>query len=158
MLHELLLLAPGPAVSLVCLSPGFGYIGCYVDSPNRVLPNYLRAISGNPSQCALAAAAAGYSYFGVQGTECFGGNSVQRAMSGGVSSGCAACSGDATQMCGGTWAVSLYGPGTERGTDPRHCTHVDGVCSLSITPLCSAQLCAAHTCVLLAFNAHGAKG
>ncbi|EFJ47698.1 hypothetical protein VOLCADRAFT_91720 [Volvox carteri f. nagariensis] len=89
-----------------------GYIGCFVDNADRVLPQYLAVYDSrmSVSYCRGLAKAAGLPYFGVEyGQECYGGSDMARAVSLGPSNGCTSvCFGDFRQVCGGGWAIDIY--------------------------------------------------
>ncbi|GFR44832.1 hypothetical protein Agub_g6173 [Astrephomene gubernaculifera] len=90
---------------------GITFLGCYADNAQRVLPTQL-AVSADmtPEMCAALAFRAGLSLFGIEvGIECFGGNDVQTATQLGMSQTCGSrCAGDASRICGGGWALSVY--------------------------------------------------
>ncbi|EFJ47699.1 hypothetical protein VOLCADRAFT_91721 [Volvox carteri f. nagariensis] len=89
-----------------------GYIGCFVDNADRVLPQYLAVYDYRMSlsYCRGLAKAAGLPYFGVEyGQECYGGSDMARAVSLGPSNGCThSCLGDPSEICGGDWAIDIY--------------------------------------------------
>jgi hypothetical protein len=77
-------------------------IGGYRDNPNRAIPAYF-GCGFNAETCSKITKQNGYKYFGLQyppcGTQCFGGNDLNRAkMYGSV----------ATSMQGGPWANYVY--------------------------------------------------
>lgn len=84
------------------------YLGCFVDSSSRDLPNLLSVAGGvTQESCRTAASAAGYLYFGLQnGNECWAGNTYGGQ---GAGTGCTtACTANAAQLCGGPWRNSVY--------------------------------------------------
>ena len=92
------------------------YLGCYGDTGNRALPNLL----GNNGSitldsCKQAAAAKGYSYFGLQDfinpsyLECWAGSDLQQAKKYGLATNCTKLS-DGT-MVGGPWSNTVYTTG-----------------------------------------------
>lgn len=57
--------------------------------------------------CTRLAVKAGFNYFGMEGTGCYGGNSLPSA---GISTNCnSPCPGNSTQTCGGIWSMSVWG-------------------------------------------------
>jgi hypothetical protein len=88
-------------------SSGATYLGCYADTSTRDLP--YAALSGSVSveACLSACASKGYRYAGVQhGSQCFCGSSYGKY---GKATDCnMACSADAAEICGGSWANSIY--------------------------------------------------
>ncbi len=105
--------APAPATSA-----GAPYLGCFVDSAARVLPENIVSQDGmTAANC--AANCAGFAYFGTQwGRECYCGNTAPEDQT--AESDCnMPCDGDATQMCGAGMRLSVYGPvSTTTPTDP----------------------------------------
>ena len=114
------------------LAPPPGYIGCYSDNPipnmspltlaspgqptlvARTSPYCLISGSGSPSltisTCQKLAQQAGLPYFSLQNSqECYGAYDLAMAKGNGPSSSCnMPCTGNASQVCGGAWANSLY--------------------------------------------------
>ena len=104
--------APAPATSA-----GAPYLGCFVDSAARVLPDNIVSQDGmTAANC--AANCAGYAYFGTQwGRECYCGNTAPEEQA--AESDCnMPCDGDATQMCGAGMRLSVYGPVGTTPTEP----------------------------------------
>ena len=93
------------------------YVGCYVDSTTRAMGTLLSVSSNSLAACGAAAAAAGFSVFGMQaGTQCYASNDLAAATAQGPSTACiAACPGSGTETCGGSWANTVY---TIIGTSP----------------------------------------
>lgn len=96
------------AAQLHALAVGATYAGCHSDAGTRALPTRLIANRATVASCVGAAKAAGLNYAGLQyGGECWGGNSVGWVQQPDMS--CATpCDADAGEMCGGTWANSVY--------------------------------------------------
>ena len=87
------------------------YIGCYTDGDPRALDGaqYTDSDSMTNSLCYSLCQPDGYTYYGTQSSDqCFCGMSYDTH---GESIKCtAACRGDANEICGGDWALSVYGP------------------------------------------------
>lgn len=90
------------------------YLGCFEDAINRTLVgsrplDYLR---GNMSSgtCIDHCASKSYSFGGTEcGTECWCGSSIRDDAVRLPESSCGtACSGEETQRCGGSWAISVF--------------------------------------------------
>lgn len=84
------------------------YVGCYKDQWDRDLSGYFFSSDlMTPEACKLSCAKKGFSYAGVQyGGQCFCGNGYGKY---GKAENCdMPCSGDASKVCGGTWANSVY--------------------------------------------------
>jgi len=108
--------AAGPAGSAVRSTAGTGeLVGCYVDKgdPQGLHGRDLSGASSrnNPQmtveRCLRYCEVMGFRYAGVQyANSCFCGNSYG---SYGLSDACnMPCAGNASQICGGTWANSIY--------------------------------------------------
>ncbi|EAW08575.1 WSC domain protein [Aspergillus clavatus NRRL 1] len=85
-------------------------LGCYSDDTNHRTLNTSILVSGNTVQaCQATCAQAGFTYAGMEfGTQCFCGTGIQN-NAGPVASGCdTPCAADASQICGGSNALSLY--------------------------------------------------
>jgi hypothetical protein len=77
------------------------YQGCYNDTGNRAIPNYLGNVS-SPKQCEQIAQNQGYNVFGLQYYgQCFAGNSLNNAMKYGANNG------DCGNM-GTAWTNKVY--------------------------------------------------
>ena len=88
---------------------GAPYLGCFVDSAERALPD--RIVSEADMTAAKCAANCdGYAYFGTQwSSECYCGNTAPTETA--PESDCnMQCSGDATELCGAGMRLSVYGP------------------------------------------------
>jgi hypothetical protein len=96
--------APLPVTDL----PVGTYLGCFVDTSTRALPNFLMTTGATVENCIAAAKAAGYSFAGVQyGIQCFAGNNV--GFSSALISDCnTPCAANTSETCGGTWRNSIY--------------------------------------------------
>jgi hypothetical protein len=92
------------------------YHGCYRDNnPNQVFPGALTLSTSlvTTQACAAGAKAAAYSYAGLEnGGQCFGGDKWDLEVTTKIPEAqCSvACSGDASEKCGGLNALSVYGP------------------------------------------------
>jgi hypothetical protein len=99
-----------PMVDAVEVESATGYEGCFTDTSTRDLP-YMAA-SGQVSieSCKADCAKAGYAYAGLQySAQCFCGNTYGRY---GASTACTMpCSANTSEICGGTWANSVYSTG-----------------------------------------------
>ena len=124
--------APGPAPS-----PNGNYIGCFIDSADRVMngATYEDFTAMTPDAC--RAFCKDFAYAGVQWHgQCFCGN--QYATLGQAPEGeCnAACAGDANTMCGGGWRLSVYSTASEPApVDPYVGCFVDSADRLLTGPL-----------------------
>lgn len=88
---------------------GTPYLGCFVDTGARVLPEHIISTDDmTPAVC--AANCAGYAYFGTQWSrECYCGN-VAPAEAADPEDCNMPCAGDAAEMCGAGMRLSVYGP------------------------------------------------
>ncbi|GLC68280.1 hypothetical protein PLESTF_000671300 [Pleodorina starrii] len=95
------------------------YVGCYQDSALRALPNLYDVSETQMTidSCRHLAQRNGMPYYGLEyGRECYGGSDVMRVLTRGESSNCTMpCTGNASQICGGLWALSVY---ATTGTPP----------------------------------------
>jgi Glyoxal oxidase N-terminus/WSC domain len=91
---------------------GWSYTGCYNDPAGnaRTLPNaiYGGASTMTPAQCQTSCKAAGYTISGTEYSgECYCSNTIPAGTA--KSTQCTmACNGDATKICGGPNALSVY--------------------------------------------------
>jgi hypothetical protein len=92
-----------------CEQPCTGYVGCFADNPSRVLP-YFAGTGFTVDSCQQAAYNLGFKYAGVEyGGQCFLGNSLDAVPQIGQTPSCAMpCSANTGEMCGGSWALSVY--------------------------------------------------
>ncbi|GIL87750.1 hypothetical protein Vretimale_13087 [Volvox reticuliferus] len=87
------------------------FVGCYQDSWNRALPEmYDMSTEMTIDRCRLQAQMSGFPYFGLEGgRECFAGNDILRVLTRERTDNCnMTCTGNASQICGGEWALSVY--------------------------------------------------
>ncbi|OCL01795.1 WSC-domain-containing protein [Glonium stellatum] len=101
--------------------PGWVQLGCYTDQPyQRTLANNIQTGTLTVEICLADCQAAGYALAGVEyGQECHCGNSFDNgggpAPDGSI--GCSmACNGNATEICGGSQRLSMYGYVNANGT------------------------------------------
>ncbi|GFR47770.1 hypothetical protein Agub_g9537 [Astrephomene gubernaculifera] len=103
----------GWALQTYVVNHNDGFLGCFIDNPNRALP-YLLESSGSMTveRCKLLAASKGFRYYGLQcHKECFAGNDLVAATAYGQAAGTDCrdrCDGNKNQICGGGWRNSLY--------------------------------------------------
>lgn len=84
-----------------------GYVGCYADTGNRDLPYSAQMGGSDIEACKSLCAAAGYAYAGIQyGGECWCGDSY--GQYGGSGDCNMPCNSNPDQICGGSWANSVY--------------------------------------------------
>ena len=89
----------------LCISPPqnigkYDYQGCYNDTENRALPNYLGTAS-KPVDCLKLAEKNKYMFFGLQnGSECFSGNNEDDAKQYGLAQNC--------NIMGSPWTNQIY--------------------------------------------------
>jgi len=84
------------------------YLGCFRDQGSRDLNGYsYNSTNMTPQECIATCTSKNFKYAGVQYSNyCFCGNSYGKY---GVADNCnMACSGDQNQICGGSWANSVY--------------------------------------------------
>jgi hypothetical protein len=84
-----------------------GYVGCYTDTIDRDLSYRAPGVAHTIESCQSACVEAGYQYAGVQyGGECWCGDAYGRY---GPAISCdRPCGANSNQICGGTWANSIY--------------------------------------------------
>jgi hypothetical protein len=102
-------------------APGGGYIGCYVDTPDRDLAHLaFMGSSTTIKNCREKCGQLGYLYAGLQdGKECWCGNSYGKHGLASAASQCnMQCSGDFGTVCGAAWRISLYHAGPGATVDP----------------------------------------
>jgi hypothetical protein len=98
------------------VTPAYSFIGCFQepwcgDLLDRALGSIaFVSASMTVDQCVGAVAAAGYKYAAVQyGIHCFGGNNISAYDGYANNQICSVpCAGNATQVCGGGCANSIY--------------------------------------------------
>ncbi|GIL50430.1 hypothetical protein Vafri_6536, partial [Volvox africanus] len=87
------------------------FVGCYQDSWNRALPEmYDISTEMTIDRCRRQAQISGFPYFGLEGgRECFAGTDILRVLTREHTDNCnMTCTGNASQVCGGEWALSVY--------------------------------------------------
>ena len=98
-----------PAVTTITALTGTdSYLGCYTDSKNRDLAGFtFSSPKMTPKLCQDTCRQRGFSYAGVQYyRQCFCGNSYGKL---GKSNKCnTPCAGNSKEICGGSWANSVY--------------------------------------------------
>ncbi|KAK3996051.1 hypothetical protein QBC44DRAFT_319064 [Cladorrhinum sp. PSN332] len=97
---------------------GFQYVGCYRDGSSRVLTGKILPKLGDVSNtnCVNFCSEKGFSVAGTEyGGECYCGNGLNKLEKLDDSKCSFTCKGDASQKCGGDWALSLY---TKGGSAP----------------------------------------
>ena len=102
--------SPGASATTPISSPTLAqtqvYLGCFTDTSARALPNELIDSGATIESCTAAAKNAGYSFAGIQyGGQCFAGNEVGFEPATNCNM---PCSADSNEICGGTWANSVY--------------------------------------------------
>lgn len=93
---------------------GFQYVGCYKDASARTLAGETLPALGRVSNtnCVTYCASKGFRLAGTEyGGECFCGNGLAPLEKLDESKCAKPCEGDATQTCGGDWALTLYSKG-----------------------------------------------
>jgi glucan endo-1,3-alpha-glucosidase len=95
---------PNPVSSV----PNSSYLGCYTDTPTRVLGAELMSSGATVEGCIAAATASGYSFAAVEyGVQCFAGDTMP-TLPIAVSNCDMPCAANSVEMCGGTWAMDVY--------------------------------------------------
>ncbi|KAG8846898.1 hypothetical protein FRB96_001743 [Tulasnella sp. 330] len=92
--------------STVTKTLGWATLGCYGDQASRTLAGSSYTDSAmTPALCQQKCS--GYTYAGTEyQTECYCGNSMTASV---TSTACTlTCGGDSSQICGGSWAISIY--------------------------------------------------
>jgi len=92
------------------VAPPTTYLGCFKDSSTRTLPYQANpAETFTPSQCVSVCAQLGFIYAGAQdGSQCWCGLDLPALGSGSCNS---LCDSDNDEICGGSWANSVYSTG-----------------------------------------------
>lgn len=92
--------------------------GCWTDGNPRTLPNRLQTPGDESNMtvalCATAAAASGYTLFGVEyAGECYGANYLSKTAINATLTDCnMPCNGNASEYCGAGNRINLYASGT----------------------------------------------
>ncbi len=87
--------------------PAGNEMGCYADSPNRMLPVALMSSGATPATCVAAARAAGLAYAGLQFEgQCWGGDQLTGTPKPGQCT--MKCTADPGQVCGASWFNSVW--------------------------------------------------
>ncbi|KAM4054693.1 WSC domain-containing protein [Hirsutella rhossiliensis] len=108
---------------------GFKYAGCFKDASERALGGVIRADLGSMSngKCISHCKAAGYALAGTEyGGQCYCGNELVGSQHLDDGKCEMPCEGDASQVCGGGWALSVYskdGHAALKGTKSRRHFH-----------------------------------
>lgn len=91
-------------------APGFAYQGCYTEATNgRALGDAQTAYTGmTVEKC--AAYCSGYTYMAVEYmSECYCGNTIGAGAVLATDNGCSmACSGNSSELCGGSYRLNFY--------------------------------------------------
>src|SRR3569833_1544091 len=90
---------------------GYKYAGCYRDTASRVISDERQANIGAVSnaKCVAHCKSQGYALSGTEyGGQCFCGNTIHGAQKIAESECSMKCEGDASDKCGGGWALSVY--------------------------------------------------
>lgn len=96
---------------------GKQYLGCFQDSPERVLPSNIMA-SDDMTAEKCAANCSGFDYFGTQyGRECYCGKDAP-TVSVSESKCSVPCAGSDTELCGGGMLLNVWGPASTVTTSP----------------------------------------
>ncbi|KAK4688160.1 hypothetical protein P7C73_g1967, partial [Tremellales sp. Uapishka_1] len=98
-----------PAASTSSGTPSWKATGCYVDTSTRVISGYMSSSSVmTTALCLSTCQGKNYTVAGLEdGKQCFCGSSL--ASSATASTGCTfACSGNASDTCGGNWRIAVY--------------------------------------------------
>ncbi|KAG8880657.1 hypothetical protein FRB97_000611 [Tulasnella sp. 331] len=94
---------------------GMQYVGCYTDQGSpRTLSSYsTTSASMTNALCLSTCTGMGYTYAGTEyADECYCGNSLSGGTLDSVDTDCnAACAGDSTKICGGSYRLSVYTAG-----------------------------------------------
>lgn len=91
------------------LPTGVTTVGCFIDSSDRILPEFMWSANNNTAAaCSLACRAAGYQYSGTESSrECYCGSSAPPNSL--MIDGCwEPCTGDPVQECGNNWRINVY--------------------------------------------------
>ncbi|CAN0003994.1 unnamed protein product [Sphacelaria rigidula] len=92
------------------ITPGAAYVGCFIDEPksSRIMRLALEDDGMTTQMCEDKCT--GSEVFGTQyGRECWCGDNGTNHLKYGESDECdRECAGDASQICGGKWVMSVY--------------------------------------------------
>ncbi|KAK3325106.1 WSC domain-containing protein [Apodospora peruviana] len=91
--------------------PGYAHLGCYTDAQARTLPDSNQAFTDlTVEKCETTCSGQGFAMFGVEnGNECWCSDAVTNGGAPQAASNCAtSCNGDASELCGGGWAIDIY--------------------------------------------------
>ncbi|KAG6018852.1 hypothetical protein E4U41_003538 [Claviceps citrina] len=108
---------------------GFQFAGCFTDADERVLTGVVRADLGAISneKCVSHCKGAGFALAGTEyGGQCYCGNDLIGSKRIDDSACNMACEGDQADLCGGSWALSVYskdGEASLKGASPRRHAH-----------------------------------
>jgi hypothetical protein len=94
--------------------PGWTYLGCYLDQYNpRSLPDASK-FSNSLTLEDCAAFCKGFNFFGMEySSECYCGYTINAAAVAEPATDCnMLCSGNDTEICGGSWRLTVYGSKT----------------------------------------------
>jgi hypothetical protein len=97
------------ALTGIGTAPVGTYLGCYNDTGSRVLNGYYTSSGGmTVESCVSTCQTQGYAYAGVQSSsQCFCGNGPYNSA--GQGNACNyTCNGNSGEICGGSWANSVY--------------------------------------------------
>jgi len=94
----------------MCVHKDDDYLGCYVDSVNRLLPNQHSLPDNTPAKCISICEQEKFIYAGVQfGHECFCGNKIPLESKKTKGAECNhKCTGNSNQVCGAGWRMNMY--------------------------------------------------
>ena len=102
---------PTPVPKTASWSGQYQYVGCYIDTRNRVMHELAYMTVATIEWCYDYCTKKSYDYFGVEATNsCFCGNKTDYETYGPSIHCNQACRDDASQICGGDWALSVYQP------------------------------------------------
>ncbi|KAH6610385.1 cooh terminal wsc domain-containing [Trichoderma cornu-damae] len=108
---------------------GYTYAGCYKDSSSRVLSGDVLPNLGpmTNDKCVANCLQKGFSIAATEyGGQCYCGNELVGSAKLADSQCSMACEGDSKQLCGGSWAISVYsktGDVTLKATNARRAEH-----------------------------------
>lgn len=96
--------------------PGYDYMGCFVDNPNRILDAAFKEDNTLTVESCGRYCNGGispnrfYPYMGVEfGNQCYCGSSLNKTLEPIGDTACSQdCAGDTSQLCGATWFMGVY--------------------------------------------------